>query len=225
MVRSGVLALIMGLGVLPGLAHAQEPRDEGERAATPIERAQEESSLTDRPRSEFSLPAGELRTTSERLAAAGQPVRFSVDLDTPVNAARLAVRLPALWVARSRAGIPFARVPGSRDLAGQRARLRRDGRTLAVHLSRAHAADTATITIQDVGIPAGTYKLPYTWRDKAGHLLAGGEASVVFYAPVREGSPPGPLSRMTNLRANATGDAVEESETFDAVTPGDPNRV
>src|SRR4051794_11395583 len=225
MVRIGVLVILVGLGLMPGLARAQEPKDQGDAATTPLERAQEESAHVGKPRTRFALPDGKLNTTSTRLAAAGQTVRVSVDLDRPVSAARLALRLPARWVERAQSGLPFARVPGSRDLAGARARLRRDGRTLAVHFRRARASDTATISIQDVGIPAGTYKLPYTWRDRAGKVLASGEVSIVFYAPVREGAPPNPLSRMADLRNNATGDAAEESEAFDAVTPGNPNRV
>src|SRR4051794_5851899 len=225
MVRIGVLVILVGLGLMPGLARAQEPKDQGDAATTPLERAQEESAHVGKPRTRFALPDGKLNTTSTRLAAAGQTVRVSVDLDRPVSAARLALRLPARWVARSRSGLPFAHVPGTRDLAGARARLRRDGRTLAVHFNHARAGDTATISIQDVGIPAGTYKLPYTWRDKAGKVLASGEVSVIFYAPVREGAPPNPLSRMANLRNNATGDSAEESEAFDAVTPGNPNRI
>jgi hypothetical protein len=228
MVRPTVIALLSAFAALPGVALAQEPRDAGAaRGAgpSPIERAREESGRKNRPRSQFRLPAGVLKTTSERLAAARQTVRFSVDLSEPVGAAKLLVRLPRLWLERSSAGIPFARVPGSRDLAGPRARLRRDGRTVAIHFTRARTSDTPAFAVQDVGIPAGTYKLPYDWRDARGRTLASGEASVVFYAPVREGSDPGPLSRMTNLRVNATNDSVEESEAFDAVTPGDPTRV
>src|SRR4051794_16078222 len=225
MVRIGVLVILVGLGLMPGLARAQEPKDQGDAATTPLERAQEESAHVGKPRTRFALPDGKLNTTSTRLAAAGQTVRVSVDLDRPVSAARLALRLPARWVERAQSGLPFARVPGSRDLAGARARLRRDGRTLAIHFDRARASDTATISIQDVGIPAGTYKLPYTWRDRAGKVLASGELSIVFYAPVREGAPPNPLTRLANLRNNATGDSAEESEAFDAVTPGNPNRI
>src|SRR4051794_19517539 len=111
MVRSILIALLLAFAALPGVA----------LAASPLDRAREESGRKNRPASQFRLPAGVLKTTSERLAAAQQTVRFSVDLTKPVGAAKLLVRLPRLWLERSSAGIPFARVPGSRDLAGRRA--------------------------------------------------------------------------------------------------------
>ncbi|KKK97573.1 hypothetical protein LCGC14_2651400, partial [marine sediment metagenome] len=90
------------------------------------------------------------------------------------------------------------------------------------------STDTASFEVEDVGIAAGTYRLPFSWRDAAGKVTRAGTARVVFYAPVREG-PEGdnPRVRLTNpgTQSNVTGDASEESEAFIVTTPSDSDRI
>ena len=47
------------------------------------------------------------------------------------------------------------------------------------------AGDVARFTIRDAGIPAGTYRLPYRWREP-GAAPSVGTATVIFFAPTRE---------------------------------------
>ena len=78
--------------------------------------------------------------------------------------------------------------------------------------------------LTDVGIPAGTYRLPYRWSE-AGAGRATGSAEVILYAPSREGSETdtGWLRLASpGIEKNATNDVSTESETFVTVVPGPP---
>jgi hypothetical protein len=50
--------------------------------------------------------------------------------------------------------------------------------------SRARSGDSGSYDVRDVGIPAGTYRLPYSWRT-GGRVTARGTARIVFRARPR----------------------------------------
>jgi Divergent InlB B-repeat domain len=204
--------------VLGASAGAQEPTESEEERETPLEQAREESGVTDRPAARHEVPAGELRlSAAELLASGGERLALSVVLDRDVRDGALTVTLPALWLERSPvSGLPYARVPEAQ----------RDGREVELAFSQARAGDTASFALEDVGIPAGTYELPFRWRED-GEVSDEGTATVIFYAPVRESE--GPRSFLTALpptgfETNVTDDAGDESETFVTVVPGNRNR-
>lgn len=159
-------------------------------------------------------------------SASGQKIRFTVALSERVEGASLVVRLPRAWTGTAQGGLPFARAPRLSGSAGGRARLRRSGRSVELAFDQASANDTASFEVTDVGIPAGSYELPFAWRDVAGRTRRAGTVRVVFRAPIREGEKRNPFAglRTPRIEQNATA-AAEESETFIAAKPGDPNRV
>ena len=215
------------LGLAPASAFAL-PDDESE-GITPLEQAREESSVRTPPRGQFALPAGTLKLSEpELLASAGQRLELSVTLDRGVARGTLDLTLPRLWTGRARAsGLPYARVPASGRATTPRARAKRDARVVSFAFDGGEAGDVARFTVTDVGIPAGTYRLPYRWREP-GAASAGGTADVVVYARTREAEEP-PGRQWTRLaspgvEANATNDALTESETFLSVVPGNRER-
>jgi len=170
----------------------------------------------------------ELRlSASEVLAASNGKVEFSVSLDRAVEEGSLELTLPKLWLQRSGVSdIAYARVPGSGRGSSGRADARREDEVVAFSFDGAQKGDSATLEVSDVGIPAGTYELPYRWRESGGKA-ARGSAKVIFYAPVRESGSKAPdWSRLANpgFEANATNDTSEESETFMTVVPGNKQR-
>jgi hypothetical protein len=83
--------------------------------------------------------------------------------------------------------------------------------------------DRASFEIADVGIPAGTYDLPFYWRDASGRTTRADTARVVFYAPSRD--PPTTGLASPGIATNVSSDAIEESESFIAVDPANKNRI
>jgi hypothetical protein len=201
-------------------------------AADPgLERAREEAGVTRSPPSSYDLPAGVLRVDPAELVAAnpGQRVRFTVTLTRDAGDAALVLRLPALWVRRADSGLPFADPPDAvASGSSGRAALDRSGRDVELAFRGGRAGDEASFTVEDVGIPAGTYELPLTWRSDDGSTTDAGTARVVFYAPAREGEKDvNPWSRLPNPGAEVTaiGDAQAHPETAIVTAPGNPNRL
>jgi Bacterial Ig-like domain len=227
-VRVALAALAASLA-LPALAVA-EPKQELDRG-TPLEQAREEAGIESHPRGRFGVPVGELRISPTELVAArsGQKLRFTVELERPADDASLLVTLPRAWLARGVSGLPTTRAPLLRRRANGHARLRRAGRTVELAFDSAASGQLASFDVTDVGIPAGTYRLPFSWRYSDGRVRRAGVARVVFYAPAREGpeEQEGPFGRLSSpgVAENATGDSSEESETFIAVTHGDSDRI
>ena len=207
------------------------PEDEEEAkgaVATPLEQAREESGVEEHPSTRHELPAGVLRLSrSELLAAARQSLELSVTLDRDVASGTLELTLPRQWTARSAiSGLRHARLPSTGRGSSSHAAARRSERTVTFAFDGGRAGDVATFELDDAGIPAGTYKLPYRWREHGG-ASASGSAEVVFYAPSREG-PEGEES-WTRLASpgfdqNSTLDASTESETFVTAVPGNRKR-
>jgi hypothetical protein len=220
MAAIGLAVVVLGM---PGSALAQaRPGD------LKLERAREESGLRSKPHTRYGLPAGALKVSPAELVAAraGQHLRFSVVLDRRIRGATLTVVLPRRWLQR-----PASPLPAVRDLRlrrrAERTRLSRRDRTVALEL-RGGDGDVASFDIEDVGIPAGTYRLPFRWRDSSGRTRKAGVARVIFYAPAREGPEGGdPFGRLASpgQTVDPSGDAVEESETFIVVTEGDKGRI
>jgi len=225
MARKAILALLAGLAAV-WVAPAMAKKGEVER---PLERAVEDSGTERPPPQRFALPGGELRVSPSTLLAAraGQRIRFSLELERSIPGGALSVRLPRRWVEVPASGIRATRSPKLRRSAGRRARVRRSDRTVELTLERAPAGETASFEIEDAGIPAGSYRLPFAWRDRNGRRLKAGSAKVVFFAPVREGPGGEKAGRLANpgLAVNVSGDTTEESETFIAATEGDNQRV
>ena len=227
----GLGALVLGLTmVFAGAAAGALPDSPSLERGNPtaLEQAREESAVADRPRTRFQLPAGDLRlSASELLAAGARKLEVSVTLDRRVAEGALELTLPRRWVSRSGVSdLAYAKVPASGRSPKGGARVRNRDGVVRFDFADAKAGDTASFELSDVGIPAGTYELPYRWRESGGRL-ARGSATVVFYAPVRESeeSTPG-WERLANpgFDINATNDSSTESETFLTVVPGDKRR-
>jgi hypothetical protein len=217
---------ILALAVLAAPAAAEEHEKD-----RPLEQAREESGVERAPPSRHALPGAELKVTPNQLLAGrpGQKIRFSVALRRRVPDATLTVTLPRRWLERPASGLAATRVPRLRSSAGGRARLRRRDRAVTLGFADAAADSSASFEVTDLGIPAGTYRLRFAWRDARGRTLRAGTAKVVIYARVREGpeEQAGPFGRLASpgVTTNATADSNEESETFIAVTPGNKNRI
>ncbi len=204
-------------GETPGFAEVEPDAEHG--AETPLDQAREESGLTEQPAARHRLPVGELEVLPSELLAsvAGQPISFRLTLDRAVPSGTLELILPRDWVRTEPSGLRTARPPSLERRAGGAADLGRQGRRVVLSVDGAGAGDVASFELINIGIPAGTYSLPFSWR--GGGESARGVAQVVIYAPSREGLPdPG-------VAENVTSDSNEESETFIAATPGNPNRV
>ena len=199
------------------------------RTKRPLEQAREEAGAEeDRPPTRFEVSGGELRlSASELVAGSSERLVLSVTLSRDVRSATLTITLPERWTERSKiSGLRFAHVPETgRGTPGHAAAGRQDSH-VQLSFSNASAGDSASFAIRDIGLPAGTYELPYSWRED-GTAKEKGIAKVIFFAPVREaGEPVSALSRLAapGLEFNVTNDAATESETFVSMVPGDKNR-
>jgi hypothetical protein len=204
-----------------------EPNSRGGVFESRLEIAKEEAGDLAPPPSRYRLPAGELRVASpEILAASGQLMRFSVEISRPVQDATLTLTLPRRWLREPPSGVDTTLAPHLEDATGGRADLARAGRRMVLSFGRAQVGDVAGFRLRDAGIPAGTYRLRFSWRGGS-ESRTRGSARVVLYAPAREEGEASPVERLANpgVAENASEDATEESETFVAVTPGDSNRV
>lgn len=233
--RSGRILRRLGAGVVlagAALAALTGPAFAGPAAVaeTPFEQAREEGGATNPPRTRYDLPYGELRVTSELLAAVyDQKIRLSVTLDRSVDRGSLLVTLPARWLAIPPSGLPTTRPPRLRRSADGRAALGRSGRTVELSLDGARAGQTAAFEVADLGIPAGDYRLPVSWRGADGRTEPVADVRISLYAPVREQSgAENPWAGLDapRIESEATPmDTVEQSETFITVAPRDSDRI
>lgn len=177
---------------------------------------------------QFDLPAGGLEVTpAELVAGAGeQTLRFAVALDRPSPGEELRVTLPPSWTEAGPSGL---RAIGAPSLRGTRGRLRRDGADVVLAVEPGQRG--AEFELRDVGVAAGTYRIPWSWEGTSGRS---GHATVTFYAPEREGGAfvyedryRGEWARLSvpGIEGNVTADSTNESETHAAVVPGDSDRL
>ncbi len=139
------------------------------------------------PRTRFALGAGELRLSTARIEAGSRRrVEFTVELTRRAVAdGSLALTVPSLWLARAPGGgLAYADVPRSGEGSGRRATVHRDGRTVRFAFRRAERRDSARFTVTDNGLPAGTYRVPFRWRE-AGRPGSRGTARVIVGARTR----------------------------------------
>lgn len=133
------------------------------------------------PPTRYKLPAGELRLSdSSVLAGSAAPITFSVRLERAVSRGSLALTLPRRWTQRSGvSGVAYAKLPVRGHGSSSRVKVARAGRVVTFAFTRARRGDSGSWEMRDVGVPAGTYRLPYRWREgtRAG---ARGTATVVF---------------------------------------------
>ncbi|MEY2515840.1 MAG: hypothetical protein QOJ89_3198, partial [bacterium] len=226
------LLAALAAALLSAVAFASPQAErERDRGVSPLEQAREESGLRTRPPTRFDVPSGQLSVTPSELLAgqAGQKINFSVTLAKREPGAALLVTLPKRWLATPASGIPTTSGLRSSARGGARARVQRAGRTVELTFA-GDDSDVASFSLTDIGIPAGTYKLPFSWRDASGRTRRAGTAKIVLYIPSREESGGGTTELFRGLAApgiatNVTNDASEESETFLSTTPGNPDRV
>ena len=128
----------------------------------------------------FDLPAGALRLSDSTLAAGTRArLTVSVTLDRRVRRGRLALTLPRLWTQRAAGGVAYARLPRRGRASSSRVAVTRDGRELSFTFTNARGRDAGHYDVRDNGIPAGTYRLAYRWREN-GRTTKRGTATVVF---------------------------------------------
>ena len=139
------------------------------------------------PPTRYELPAGVLRLSDSRVpAGARERLTFSVLIDRAVTTGRLALTLPRLWTRRSQiSGVAYAKLPARGRASSARARVDRDGRVVSFRFTDARDGEAASFDVRDNGLPAGTYRLPYSWREN-GSVRARGTARVVLSARRRE---------------------------------------
>jgi hypothetical protein len=219
-----VLTVVTASMVVSAAAQATEPPKE-----RLLERSREEAGLGRLPTQRFGVPAGRLAVSPGEIVAGapGQRIRFTVTLSEGVPGATLSVWLPRRWTERARSGIVAVRTPRLTGSARGRARMRRAGRVVELAFDEAAAGTQASFEVENVGIPAGSYRLPFSWRDQAGRAAKAGVATVRVYARPREEPEGSNLLRLANpgMSANVASDGIEESETFIAVTPGNSDRI
>lgn len=224
-----VAVLVLALLAWPAVGTARErDRDRGQ-AATPLEQAREEAGDVEVD-PEAVVPGGTVTVSPAQGLAARPGSRITVTLRVGAAARAgdvLGVRLPAAWSRVGPGGLRATRAPLAGGGAGERARtsLSNAPRTTSLRITDPHAGDTPTITVADVGMPAGTYRLGLTWNGRPA-----GSVDLVRYAPVREpaeGGPDTPLDRLPGpgREININPDAVNQNEAAAAVVPGDPSRM
>jgi hypothetical protein len=138
------------------------------------------------PPTRYALPAGELRLSDSSVAAASAAtIAFSVHLDRAVRSGRLALTLPKRWTQRSGvSGVAYAKLPARGRGSSTRTKVTRSGRVVSFAFARARSGDAGRFDVRDVGMPAGTYRLAYSWRE-GGRITARGTARFVFVARPR----------------------------------------
>lgn len=138
------------------------------------------------PPTRLDLPAGELRLSSSRVAVSTRArIRFTVKLDRAVSTGELTLTLPRLWARRSGvSAMAFARLPRKGRGSSARVKVTRADRVVTFRFTRGRKRDCGRFDVHDNGIPAGTYRLAYSWREGAGSRTRG-SARVVFQARPR----------------------------------------
>jgi hypothetical protein len=217
-----MLAFAVPAGALPD----DPARERAAGMPTVLEQAREESAVADPPASRYDLPAGVLRVTpSELLAAAHEDLDVSVTLERDVADGVLELTLPSRWVGRSGVSdLPYASVPEAAAGSAAGAQVRRSGRVVRFAFTGAGTGDVASLNVTDEGLPAGSYELPYRWSEAGEADEPQRTARVVLYAPSREEAEGARDWRSLLRDANATSDALAESETFVSVVPGNRQR-
>ncbi len=132
------------------------------------------------PPTRFDLPAGELRLSDSSVpAGSGARVTFTVRLDRAVRSGRLALTLPLRWRQRSGvSGLRFTKLPVQGRATSSRTKVTRSLRVVSFAFTRGRSGDSGSYEVRDNGLPAGTYRLPYSWRE-GGRTTARGAARVV----------------------------------------------
>jgi hypothetical protein len=135
---------------------------------------------------------------AEGIASVTGTVRVAVRRGAGVQ-----VGFPALFAQRAANARPFVRGTPSGGAVDS-------GHALAIDVS---------------GLPAGTYRLPLR---RGGRQI--GTATFRLYVPSREGAErdsqaAGPFGPLERAAIDTSNDSTEESETFVAVDPADPNRI
>ncbi|MDX6682482.1 MAG: hypothetical protein QOG94_2521 [Solirubrobacteraceae bacterium] len=135
------------------------------------------------PPTRYALGAGELRLSDSRLPAGSRArLSFTVRLHRAVRSGRLTLTLPRRWTQRaSPGGLAFARLPARGRASSSRTRVTRDGRVVRFTFTAARARDSGSFAMRDNGIPAGSYRLAFSWREGA-TVRRRGTARVVFAA-------------------------------------------
>jgi hypothetical protein len=137
------------------------------------------------PPTRYDLPAGALRLSDSRVPAGTHAtITFSVRLDRAASG-RLALTLPLRWTQRAdTSDIAYARLGARGRASSSRTRVTRSGRVVSFAFTRARKGDSGSFDVRDNGIPAGTYRLAFSWRE-GGEVRRRGTARVVFYARPR----------------------------------------
>jgi hypothetical protein len=138
------------------------------------------------PPTRYGFGAGVLRVSDSRVAAAAhETITFSVRLGRSVARGGLALTLPRRWTQRSAvSGIGYARLPARGRASSGRVRVARAGRVVTFAFTAARRGDTGSFDVRDVGIPAGSYRLAFAWRE-GGVVRRRGTARVEFTARLR----------------------------------------
>ncbi len=139
------------------------------------------------PPTRYDLPAGALRLSDSSLpAGAAAKLTFTVSLDRAVRSGRLALTLPRKWRQRSGvSGLRFTKLPVRGRGSSARAKVTRAGMVVSFAFTRGRSGDSGSYEVRDNGLPAGTYRLPYSWRGADGRATARGTARVVLVARTR----------------------------------------
>ena len=148
-------------------------------------------------------------------------------LSRNVRSATLTITLPERWIERSKiSGLRFAHVPETGRGTPGRAAASRQDRSVKLSFSNASAGDSASYAIRDIGLPAGTYELPYSWREDGTAKRERHRQGGLLCPGPRRRRGVSALSRLADpgIEFNVTNDASTESETFVSMVPGDKNR-
>ncbi|CAA9520248.1 MAG: hypothetical protein AVDCRST_MAG79-152, partial [uncultured Thermoleophilia bacterium] len=236
LIRRLVAALLLLLASPAAATAAQGPAAPREAA---LERTREELGRPAIPRGSASVPGARVTVDPTQTVASlsGQKILVSVELTRASAGERLEVTFPGLWTRRAESGLPYAEPAERVGGLAPEGRFARAGRRATLSLPGGDAGDTAAVSVQDVGIPAGTYSIAYRWRSASGATLEAGRLAVQFLPPAREAEPdeaegrlmpPPSWSRAQALaggEANATNRPGADSETFVTVAPGDSDRI
>ena len=233
--------ILVMVAAVPASAGAQPQPDRRELRERGLEISREELAVRGPSERSRAVPGGDLEWTAQILASFNDVIRVDVRLDRTAPGERLVVELPARVGARSGvSGIPYTEAPSGRTAQG-RADVRTAGDATTLAFRDARSGDVVGLSIRDVGLPAGSYALPWTWRSAADAVLARGTIDVAVLARSREsldeqaggGAAERRRRQLTawaklyapGAELNSTNDAADEAETFITVVPGDRQRL
>ncbi len=135
----------------------------------------------------YALPPGFLRVSDRELrAGTGEHVTFTVKLSRrAVRRGTLTLTLARPWTGRAAVSdLRYTRAPLRGRGSSRRVRVRRSARAVRFTFTRARRGDAGRYTVDDRGLPAGTYRLAYTWRER-GRASRRGTATVRVLAGTR----------------------------------------